>query len=165
MFYFHTLPKNFNIITMSLRWEFRLFWLDSRLIWVCFSHFRPVSIIGRYAPIWPIRLDSDRIRPVRRESKPIRRESSRVGANLRKKKKNSDSAPMHGQPRRMLHPASDLGAAPSLPRLCFLGIWISFFVESWQDYIIVLKKKKKIEGLKDWTYKYIAKKIKTKRWF
>ena len=71
--------------------------------------FRPVSAVsaaGRYDPIWPIRPDSGRISPVRRESKPIRRELSRVGANLRKKKKNAEAAPTRGQPRRTPRPAS-----------------------------------------------------------
>ena len=40
-----------------------------------------VSVAGRYEPIWLIWPDSGRISPVRRESKPNRRESSRVGAN------------------------------------------------------------------------------------
>ena len=46
--------------------------------------FLPISVVsaaGRYDPIWPIRLDFGRISPVRRESKPIRHELSRIGLN------------------------------------------------------------------------------------
>ena len=67
-----------------LRLEFRLFQQVSRPISAYFGHFRPVSTIlvaGRYDSIWPKRPDSGRISPVWRESKPIRRESSRVGTN------------------------------------------------------------------------------------
>ena len=49
-----------------------------------FGRFRPVSTVSassRYDPIWPIRLDFGRISLVRHESKPIRHESSRIGAN------------------------------------------------------------------------------------
>ena len=75
--------------------------------------FRRVSAVGRYDPIWPIRPDFGRINPVQRESKLIRHESSRIGANraesarIRKKKKKKT--------------ASDAGAAPLVPRPCFLG--------------------------------------------
>ena len=75
-----------------------------------FGRFRPVpavfwpissvSAAGRYDPIWPIRPDFGRISPIQRESKPIRHESSRIGANRaesarirekKKKKKNADA--------------------------------------------------------------------------
>ena len=69
------------------------------------AFFQPVSAVSA-GPIWPIRPDFGRISPVRRESKPIRRELSRNGANRaasariqpirleseKKKKKNSDAA-------------------------------------------------------------------------
>ena len=73
--------------------------------------FRPVSAVsaaGRYDPIWSIRPDFGRISPIRRESKPIWHESSRIGANRaesarireKKKKKKSRRGPTRGQPRR-----------------------------------------------------------------
>ena len=100
-----------------LRSEFQLLRRVSRLISACFGRFRPVLAVlvtGRYNLIWPIRPDSGRISPVRRESKPIQRES--------KKKKNSDVAPTRGQPRRTPRRAtSDSGAAPSQPRPCILA--------------------------------------------
>ena len=99
--------------------------------------FRPISAVsaisaaGRYNPIWPIRPDFGRISPIRRESKPIRHESSRIGANRaesalirEKKKKNPDAVRRAGNrvgrrvPRRA---ASDAGAAPLVLRPCFLG--------------------------------------------
>ena len=46
-----------------------------------FSHFRPVSAVSTASQYDPIRPNSGRISPVRRESKPIRRESSGVGTN------------------------------------------------------------------------------------
>ena len=111
-----------------------------------FGRFRPVSAcfgrissIGRrpIRPIWPIRPDFGRISPIRRESKPIRHESSRIGANQaksarikpsrresekKKKKKKPRRGPTRGQPRRTPRPASDAGAAPLVPRPCFLGL-------------------------------------------
>ena len=96
--------------------------------------FRPVSVVSaasRYGSIWPIQPDFDRISQIRRESKPIRHESSRIGANRaesvrirEKKKKNADAVRRAGNrvgrrvPRRA---ASDTGAAPLVPRPCFLG--------------------------------------------
>ena len=77
-------------ITMPLRWEFRLFWLDSRPI----SAVLAVLVTGRYDPIWLIRPNSGRINSVQRELKPSQRESER------EKKKSSDAAPTRGQPRR-----------------------------------------------------------------
>ena len=95
--------------------------------------FRPISAVsaaGRYEPIWPIRPDFGRISPIRRESKPIRHESSRIDANRaesarirEKKKKNADADRRAGNcvgrrvPRRA---ATDVGAAPLVPRPCFL---------------------------------------------
>ena len=88
--------------TAILKADFGRFWPVS----ACFRPFRPVSAVfrpvsvvsavsaaGRYVPIWPIRPDFGRISPIRRESKPIRHESSRIGANraesarIREKKK------------------------------------------------------------------------------
>ena len=106
---------------------------------VDFGHFRPVSACFRHVsacfgrigrrPIWPIRPDFGRISPIRRESKPIRHESSRLGANRaesarireKKKKKKPRRGPTRGQPRRTPRPASDAGAAPLVPRSCILG--------------------------------------------
>ena len=96
--------------------------------------FRPISAVsaaGRYDPIQP---DFVRISPVRRESKPIRHESSRIGANRaesarirNKKKKNRRHGPMRKQWR---YAASDAGATPLVPRPCFLAHifkWITPF--------------------------------------
>ena len=91
-------------ITIPLRWEFRLFRPDSRLI-------SAVLVVGQYGPIWP---DSGRISPVQCES-------SRVGANPRKKKKlrrGTDArattldAASHVGPRRtrVRHPPSHIHA-------------------------------------------------------
>ena len=90
-----------------------------------FSRFRPVSAVsaaGRYNPIWPIRPDFGRISPIRRESKPIRHESSRISANraesarIREKKKKKKTQ-TRSDARAT---ASDAGAAPLVPRPCFL---------------------------------------------
>ena len=131
--------------TAILKADFGRFWPVS----ACFRPFRPVSAVfrpvsvvsavsaaGRYVPIWPIRPDFGRISPIRRESKPIRHESSRIGANRaesarirekKKKKKNPDAVQRAGNrvgrrvPCRTPRPASDAGAAPLVPRPCFLG--------------------------------------------
>ena len=72
--------------------DFGLFRHISAVFWPVSAE-SAVSTAGRYDPIWPIRLDFGRISPVRRESKPIRHESSRIGANrtesvrIREKKK------------------------------------------------------------------------------
>ena len=103
-----------------------------------FGRFQPVSAVstaGRYDPIWPIRPDFGQISPVRRESKPHWRESSRVSANPRRKKKRRHK-PTRKQPRRTPRPAlchverrvlrcatSDAGVAPLVPRPCFLGVY------------------------------------------
>ena len=93
--------------------------------------FRPISAVsaaGRYDPIWPIRPDFGRISPVRRKSKPIRHESSRIYLNPRKKKKKKRRRdPTCGQRHRV---ASNTGAAPLVPRPCFLAHifkWITPF--------------------------------------
>ena len=81
---------------MPLRWEFWLLRLESRPISACFGRFgcRPIR------PDMAIRPNSSQINPVRHES-------SRVGANP-KKKKSSDAALTHRQPRRtrVWHPPS-----------------------------------------------------------
>ena len=92
-------------ITMPLRWEFRLFQPNSRPISTCFYRF------GR----WPTQPDSGWISLVRRKSKPNRCKSSRVGTNLRKKKKKFKRS------TDTQATASDSGAAPSQPRPCFPG--------------------------------------------
>ena len=81
-----------------------------------FGRFRQVSAIspaGRYDPIWPIRPDFGRISLVRRKSKPIWHELSRIGANRAesvrirgKKKKKRRCGPTRGQPRRTPCPTS-----------------------------------------------------------
>ena len=85
----------FSALIAIFKADFGLFRRISAVFW-------PVSAIsaaGRYDPIWPIRPDFGRISPIRRESKPIRHESSRIGANRaesarireKKKKKNPDA--------------------------------------------------------------------------
>ena len=66
----------------------------------CFGHIGRRPIRTDMAWFWPNQPDSERI-------EPRRRESSRVGPNL-KKKKNWDAAPTRGQPRRtrVRHPPS-----------------------------------------------------------
>ena len=100
----------------------------------CFGCFSAVSAAGRYDSIWSIRPDFGRISSVWRESKPIRHESSCIGANRaksarireKKKKKNADAVRRAGNhvgrrvPHRTPRPASDAGAAPLVPCLCFL---------------------------------------------
>ena len=76
------------------------------------------------ARFWPNQPDSARIEADSARIEPHRRESSRVGANPRKKKKIADAVRRAGNrvgrrvPRRA---ASDAGAAPLVPRLCFLS--------------------------------------------
>ena len=91
-----------------------------------FGLFRPFSAhFGRigHRPIQP---DSSRISPVRHELKPIWHKSSRVGANqaksarIREKKKKRRRGPTRRQPHRSPRLASDAGAAPLVPPLCFL---------------------------------------------
>ena len=81
--------------------QFQLFWHDSRPILT-------ISMASQYNPIRLIWLDSGQICLVRCESKLSQHESSRAGANPRKKKKgkkkSSDAALTSGHPRRTLHP-------------------------------------------------------------
>ena len=107
-----------------------------RCVSACFDRFPACyGRIGRMGrrPIWPIRPDFGRISPVRLESKPIRHESSRiVCANLRKKKKNADAVRRAGNSvgrRVACRAASDAGAAPLVPRPCFLAYQIIYFGE------------------------------------
>ena len=78
------------------------------------------------AQFWPNQPDSVRIEADSARIEPHRRESSRVGANPRKKK-NTDAVRRVGNrvgrrvPRRAASDAaSDAGAAPLVPRPCFL---------------------------------------------
>ena len=94
--------------------NFGRFWRIS----ACFSRFS--ACFGRISsrPILP---DFGRISPVRRESKPIRHESSRIGANraesvrIREKKKKKQTR------SNAQATASYAGAAPLVPRPCFLA--------------------------------------------
>ena len=108
--------------------DFGHFWRVS----ACSGHFSAYfGRIGRW-PIRPDMADTARFGP----NQPIRRESSRIGANRaasariepswresEKKKKNADAVRRAGNrvgrrvPRRA---ASDAGAAPLVPRPCFL---------------------------------------------
>ena len=103
-------------ITMPLRCKFQIFRPDSRPILACFGCFRPiwvvlaVSVAGRYDLIWPNQLGSARI-------KPSWLELSRVSANPRKKKKKKKTQTQSDARAT----ASDAGAAPLVPRPCFLG--------------------------------------------
>ena len=88
-----------------------------------FCHFRPVSAVSATGQYDPIRPNSGRISPVRRESKPIRRESSRVGTNQAesvriqwKKKKKKLKRDTNARAT-----TSDAGATPSQLRPCFLA--------------------------------------------
>ena len=106
--------------------NFRLFQPYSRPILAvsaCFGCFRLVSAVsaaGRYDPIWLIQPDFGRISPVRRESKPIRHESSRIGAN------QAESARIWEKKKKLKQTderatASNTGATPLVPRSCFLA--------------------------------------------
>ena len=106
--------------------------------------FRPISAVsaaGRYDPIWPIRLDFGRISPVRRESKPIQHELSRIGTNraesvwIREKKKKktqmrsdtrattSDAASLVGRSCDTSGAASVLSRQGFIREVNLLGIW------------------------------------------
>ena len=104
-----------------------------------FGRFRRVSAcfgcIGRRpirpdmadtARFWPNQPGSARIKADSARIEPHRRESSRAGANPRKKKKKKKRR--RGPTRRQSHltprPASDAGAAPLVPRPCFLGVQV-----------------------------------------
>ena len=97
--------------------KFQLFWPYSRPISTISGMFRPFpACIG----CQPIRPDSGRINPVWCELKLIRHESSRIGANqaesvqIREKKKMQTQTDARAT-------ASYAGAAPEVPRPCFLG--------------------------------------------
>ena len=66
------------------------------------------------ARFWPNQPDSARIEADSARIEPSRHESE--------KKKKRRRGPTCGQPRRTPRPASDAGAAPLVPRPCFLGI-------------------------------------------
>ena len=101
-----------------------------------FRPYRPPADTTRYGRYGPILAESAQFsanrsrfgtnRAASARIEPHRRESSRVGANLRKKKKkkNVDAVRRAGNrverrvPRRA---ASDVGAAPLVPRPCFLA--------------------------------------------
>ena len=100
----------------------------------CFSHFWPISAesaVGRYDLLWPIRPNFGRISPVRWESKPIWHESSQVDTNRAelariwdKQKKKKMQTRTNAQAS-----ASDAGAAPLVPRPCFLGSKLSILTK------------------------------------
>ena len=94
-----------------------------------FGRFRPVSAIsaaGQYDPIWPIRPDFGRISPVRRKSKPIWHESSRIGANraasarIEPHRRESEKKKKTQTRTDAWATASNASAAPLVPRPCFL---------------------------------------------
>ena len=89
----------------------------------CFGR-RPIRPdMADTARFWPNQPGSARIKADSARIEPHRRESSRAGANPRKKKKRR-----RGPTRRQSHltprPASDAGAAPLVPRPCFLGVQV-----------------------------------------
>ena len=88
----------------------------------CFSRFptcfgrRPIRLkMAETARFWPNQPGSARIKADSARIEPHRRESSRVGVNPRKKKKKTQT---RSDARAT---ASDIGAAPLVPRLCFLS--------------------------------------------
>ena len=87
----------------------------------CFGRFRPASATGRYNLIWLIRPDFGRINPVRHESKPIRHESSRIDANRAKSARIWEKKKKKQTWTDVRATASDAGAAPLVPRSCFLA--------------------------------------------
>ena len=99
----------------------------------CFGRFS--AYFGRpdmadTARFWPNQLGSARIEANSTRIEPHWSESSRVGANLRKKK-NADADRRAGNRvrRRVPHRvASDTGAAPLVPRSCFLAYESSTFI-------------------------------------
>ena len=86
-----------------------------------FRPFRSLVDTDRYGLIHAE--NSGQISLIRRESTRIEAELAQIKSSRReyekKKKKSLDAASTRGQPRRTLRPASDSGAAPSQPRLCF----------------------------------------------
>ena len=95
------------------------------------------------ARFWPNQLSLAQIEADSAWIEPHRRESSRVGANLRKKKKkkNADAVRHVGNrvgrrvPRRT---TSDAGAAPLVPRPCFLGYHWQNDYKNWILYFFIL---------------------------
>ena len=83
-----------------------------------YRQYRPPADMADTARFWPNQPDSARIEPHRRESK-----------KKKKKKKKPRRSPTRGQPRRTPRPASDAGAAPLVPRPCFLAYQIIYFGE------------------------------------
>ena len=93
-------------ITMPMRWEFRLFRLDSRPILAVPTRFKAdFSRFGPFLLFWSP-TDTARFWPNQPDSTRIGVNRSRVNTNPRKKKKkkSSDTAPTHGQPSRTLRP-------------------------------------------------------------
>ena len=89
-----------------------------------FRHFSAISTAGWYYPICQIRPDFGRISPVRRELKPIRHESSCIGANrvesawIWEKKKKQIRTDAQAT---VLDAASRIAPRQmQVPRLCFL---------------------------------------------
>ena len=81
----------------------------------------PARFNADFGLFWPFQSSANttqygRYGPIRRKLKPSQRESEG-----KKKKKSLDAAPTRGQPRRTPRLASNLGAAPSQPRPCFLA--------------------------------------------
>ena len=117
-------------ITMPLRWEFRLFWLNSRQISACFGHFglfqpfQSPTDMTRYGRYGSILAKSTRYGANWCESKPSRCKSSQVGSNPRKKK-SSDATPTRRQQHRTLRPASSrIGLkCGTLPAASMLSSW------------------------------------------
>ena len=87
-----------------------------------FRPFRSLVDTDRYGLIHAE--NSGQISLIRRESTRIEAELAQIKSSRReyekKKKKSLEAASTRGQPRRTLRPASDSGAAPSQPRLCFI---------------------------------------------
>ena len=83
-------------------------------------HSQPISVVGQYNLIRPIRPDSGQIGPFWRKSEPSRHESQ-------KKKKKKKTQTWHQRigsvvnGRTPCRATSDSGGAPSQPRCCFLA--------------------------------------------
>ena len=81
---------------------------------------RPIRAdMADLARFWPNQPDSARIEADSARIEPHQRESSRVGANPRKKKKKKKKKTQTRSDARAT--ASDAGAAPLVPRPCILG--------------------------------------------
>ena len=93
--------------------------------------FRPYRPPADTARFWPNQPGSAQIKANSARIEPHQRESSRVGANPRKKKKTqtrtdarataSDAASRVASRRVLCCAASDVGATPLVPRPCFLA--------------------------------------------